>query len=272
MRWKSRAGLTLAELLVAMVILAVIGTAAAGAIRMQVAAHARVTARVAAAAQLREAAAPLAADLHLASSTEGDLIDDALADTTLALHATVAYGHVCALAPGEDVELHALVLRSRGRPIVAGDTMRVHAAAGRWHAGPIAAVTRTASPVAGCAPGDDDEVITLDVTPELRDSVAAGAVLRVTRPLRYSFYRAGDGRVYLGLREWSHAAGALAGVQPVAGPFEPQGTRFSYFDSTGSELEAQPIAGRRVAAIGVSFATLAPRGWRDSMLIPLRNR
>lgn len=122
-------------------------------------------------------------------------------------------------------------------------------------------------------------------------SVPAGAPLRITRPLRLSFYRASDGRWYLGARDWNGAAGAFNGVQPVAGPLRAwspdpggSGLRFTYHDRAGTSL-ADPVDPAAVASIVVvlraasrrptRFAGLArdPVAWEDSAVtvVALRN-
>ena len=69
--------------------------------------------------------------------------------------------------------------------------------------------------------------------------------LRVTRPTRYAFYRAGDGTWQLGFREWSEASGSFSAPQPIAGPFVRSSaghrSRFRYFDSSGEELTGPGI-------------------------------
>ena len=68
-----------------------------------------------------------------------------------------------------------------------------------------------------------------------------GTPIRVTRPLRYSLYRASDAQWYLGEREWSNASARLSTIQPVAGPFlaaASGGVVFRYSDSLGRTLSS----------------------------------
>jgi hypothetical protein len=72
------------------------------------------------------------------------------------------------------------------------------------------------------------------------DSIAYGAPLRVVRPVRYAFYRSGDGSWQLGVRDWIESTGRFASPQPIAGPFVMRAanvrTGFRYYDADGAEL------------------------------------
>jgi hypothetical protein len=97
--------------------------------------------------------------------------------------------------------------------------------------------------------------------------------VRAARRVRYTLYRATDGSTYLGLREWSHTTGRLSSAQPIAGPFDPDSSRFSYLDTTGAPLAAPVTATRRIAAVQIHLtATVhgAP-GWSDSTIVAIRN-
>lgn len=122
-------------------------------------------------------------------------------------------------------------------------------------------------------------------------AVPAGSPLRVTRPLRLTFYRASDGRWYLGARDWNGDDGEFNAVQPVAGPLRAwapdpgeTGLLFTYHDRAGRALP-QPVEPAAVASIGVvlraasrhpirlpGFAQ-APVPWEDSAItvVTLRN-
>lgn len=95
--------------------------------------------------------------------------------------------------------------------------------------------------------------------------VSAGAVLRWTRRIRLSLYRASDARWYLGAREWNVASQRLNTIQPVAGPllsYSADGTRsglrFRYAGFDGGELTS-PIEFARVASISVTARADAKR-------------
>ena len=61
-----------------------------------------------------------------------------------------------------------------------------------------------------------------------------GAPLRAFRVQRLRFYRASDGRYYLGLSRFKRTRGRFTVTQPVVGPFDKGGLRFRYYDASGS--------------------------------------
>jgi len=84
----------------------------------------------------------------------------------------------------------------------------------------------------------------------------AGSVLRVTRPVRYSLYRGGDGRWYLGQRDWNVTSLRFNTIQPVSGPFASAASRglvFQYVDSTGAALPTPVSDPRAIALIRVDL-------------------
>ena len=119
----------------------------------------------------------------------------------------------------------------------------------------------------------------------LASAAPPASVVRVTRPWRYTLYRASDGEWYLGAKEWNPTAAKFNTIQPVAGtllPASASGLRFRYLDSLAASLPGVPPDPSRIAAIEVAFrvdsaipgryvhaATI--RG-RASVVIALRNR
>lgn len=66
-----------------------------------------------------------------------------------------------------------------------------------------------------------------------------GAPVRVVRRVRYSVYRGGDGKWYLGYRR---CTGGCAAIQPVSGPYESRAgapMSFRYFTRNGAQLVGQ---------------------------------
>jgi len=112
-------------------------------------------------------------------------------------------------------------------------------------------------------------------TADFRDSVgaAAGAIVRVTRPQRLSFYRASDEQWYLGLRSWNAALGQFNVVQPLSGPYtspaRTSGTRFRYYGDGGQSIPLGAGTARRIARVE---ALLAVDGDSLVVAIALRNR
>jgi hypothetical protein len=115
-----------------------------------------------------------------------------------------------------------------------------------------------------------------------------GAVVRVTRPVRYSLYRGGDGQWYLGQRDWNVTSLRFNTIQPVSGPFSSPSARglvFQFSDSTGAPLSSPVADTRAIALVRVdvrgqsrgamrTFASGAQSKSGDSvrLAISLRNR
>jgi hypothetical protein len=84
--------------------------------------------------------------------------------------------------------------------------------------------------------------ISFDASPPLAELI--GAPLRITRPFRYSLYRASDNLWYLGARDWNSTTLRLNTVQPVSGPYlsaAQGGLRFQYTDTIGLTMPT-PVA------------------------------
>ena len=272
---RRRTGATLLELLVALTLVAVI---AAGVARSRAAtrsAGTRAIADAGARQQRRAAMAALPATLLALAPAAGDV--RVAEDTALEVRATLGSAVLCAVDSSAGVAtLSGIVDDSPWlSPPHAGDTLLVlgHQVTGEWawrslaaigdasaaH-GPCLADAPTVStwrtPIAPVAPvtpvAPVATVPALAATPAL----VRGAAVRLVRRVRWSVYRAGDGRWYLGYRE--AGATGLSGVQPVSGPHDvppvgESGARraaaisFAYRDALGRST-AEPS---RVARIDV---------------------
>ena len=243
---RRRQGTTLTELLVAITLgVIVLGTASASVLRQQRTGR-RVAGIVGGAAQGRAASLLLPAELGELAPAAGDLVAGEARDTALQLRASIATGVACDTTVG-----HALLALSDddlepggvASPPRAGDSLWWYGdATTGWRARRITdsriTPARCSARVSG---GGQESALRLSLTD--RDSIPAGALLRVTRPIAYVIYRSGDGSWQLGVREWSDATQRLAPPQPIAGPFARRlrsgvRTGFRYFDAEDSELEA----------------------------------
>ena len=215
--------------------------------------------------QLEQIAALMPISLRSIAPGLGDIAPGAARDTSLEFRSALATSVVCdtghgtvVLAPMQDAPRLNSVL---GRPS-AGDTAWVlaHDGAGEsWAPRPITGVADTlaACPLGGGWPFGPG------ILPALALRFAnplppPAAVLRVTRPWRYSVYRASDGAWYLGAKEWNPTLGRFNTIQPVGGPFASgsAGLRFSYRDSAGSVVPAASPETNRIALIEVSIERL----------------
>ena len=234
------------ELIVVVTMLGVIGAAATGALTQQGRVRMRIVGRAASEMQLREALAPLVVDLGAASPGAGDFPGGQARDSVLELRATTATGHVCGIAPPPSQAVYvSMSPMERGRTVAPGDTAWSYERRS-WRAARIEGVEEASTTVAGCT---GDRILRATFAREPGPPV--GTPLRFTRRVRYSFYRASDGRTYLGLREWTASSGTLSGVQPVAGPFERTASRFRYFDTLGVELASGAASGGDLGSIEV---------------------
>ena len=285
-----RRGVTLAELLVAVVVGGVVSTAAVVVgVRVRRASAAE-TARALARGQLAQGAAVLAYDLRSAAlaagvADSGDLLE--ASDSAVDVRAAVGGSVACAVSTaggGSAVELAAggAGVGWWGAAPRAGDVALVHDAGALpsdgddvWRErGVVAADAGTgvcvAGPFAASGTGGGPRWRLTLAAPALPATVTAGAPVRVLRRRRYTLYRGGDGAWALGMREWD--AGGPQGVQPLAGPFEPVGSggmRVVVRDSAGAAV-APGAAGAAEVEVRLLAAARAGAGWRDSVRVRVR--
>jgi type II secretory pathway component PulJ len=287
----SRRGFTLAEIALALVLGAlVLGLVATIGSRLQQRLALQAD-RLSTREQLSSAAEVLPIDLRALSPNGGDIAVGEARDSSIQLRATIANALVCAAT--STTLLLAPYLAPGGRavamPMQPGDTvwLLVDNDSGEgWR--PLR--LRGARTVLGsCSPPlDADGAKVFDVahiwSADVADSVAAtmGAIARITRPMRFSFYRASDSRWYLGIRSWNSATLQFNTIQPVSGPFaavtQDRGTRFQYFDDAGTRLLSTSADTRQIARIeAILFSEPSSRSVaspRDSIavVVALRNR
>lgn len=226
--------------------------------------------------QLRDASSILPIDLRGLDPGAGDIRTGQAGDTAIELRATIGSAVVCDTAP------RSLVLAPAGSgsgtfgsfrtSVRAGDTAWLYVptdTSDEWRPFSIAYVSGAAAGgCVGAAPqlADSDRAlrrmkIVLDAPPSLNG--ALGFPLRITRPMRYSLYRASNGLSYLGEKDWNDARRRFNIIQPVSGPFLAatfQTPAFRYLDSAGNAL-ATPVADlSSVALIQVDLRAQTP-GW-----------
>jgi hypothetical protein len=287
-----RGGHTVVELLIALAIGAiVIGLGATIGFRHQ-RFHRDIVVAVERTEQLEQIAALIPIALRSIAPGEGDIAPGAARDTSLEFRATIASGVACdsgsttvVLAPAGIAPRLASVLARPER----GDTVWVLEAVDateRWAPRAIVAVFDS---VTACAIGRS---FPFGITPRRSLALRLAAALpgeataiRVTRPWRYSLYRASDGAWYLGAKEWNPALARFNTIQPVAGPLvsaAASGLRFRFTDSNGVDLPSATSETKRIAAIEVALRadSVIPGKYahavgfkaRSSVVIALRNR
>ena len=286
-RRRRRKGFTLAEVLITLSLSALIlGIAVSVGARLQ---H-RLLAQSAGLAdeeQLASAAQLVPLDLRPASPPAGDVVE--ARDTSLQLRVTTGTGVVCGGSSTSILVASFLGAGSRAPSLGAarGDTLWLLVdgdSAEAWRPVSITGTRRIAAP---CPALDAAGAQIFDVAhlwaADLRDSATAtaGTFVRTTRPIRYSFYRAGDGQWYLGLHSWNATAARFNLVQPLAGPYASSvtgGTGFRYFDASDGSLPLGRADSRRVARVEmqlVAQTNAAGLGFpldTDRVVVALRNR
>lgn len=282
-----RNAFTLVEVLITLALSAlVLGIAVSVGARLQHRLLAEST-RLAVDEQLASAAQLVPLDLRAASPPAGDVVE--ARDTSLQLRATTGTGVVCGGSATSIVIASYLGPGARAVSLgaTAGDTLWLLVdgdSLEQWRPFRISGTRRVAAscPVFDAAGGQLFDVSHLWAA-DLRDSavVTPGAFARTTRPVRYSFYRAGDGHWYLGVHSWNSATARFNLVQPLAGPYASPlggGTGFRYFDASGTPLPLGAADGRRVARVEMQLlAEAAAPGLKvaadsERVVVALRNR
>jgi prepilin-type N-terminal cleavage/methylation domain-containing protein len=259
---RPRRGLTLIELVVVLsiggVAIAMVGGLAARSQRF----HRELARAGDRLDQVDQTTALLASGLRGLAPGEGDIAAGEARDTSIQLRATIGTAVVCDTAGG------IMTLAPSGRvPVLAsfadapevGDTAWIHTAS--WPPAWLArGIVDIATDDGGCLIGGLNAVdasgrrLVLTLADSMPPGTAPGTPVRVTRPLRYSLYRAADRSWYLGAREWNAAAGRFNAIQPVSGPFLPaidSGLRFTYRDTGGAVVPSGATDPRGIALIEI---------------------
>jgi prepilin-type N-terminal cleavage/methylation domain-containing protein len=288
---RARAGFTIPELLVALVMFALVAGALSAVMTSQFRMYGRTQEATRVQRDLRTGLSLLPSDLRGASRAAGDLT--LLVDSAIQLRATLGASVACAKPSATELDLPP---RDLARNVLtqwyadprAGDSVLVYDDGvsfgpedDSWLARRI--VSLDPAPAGTCvgAPFTDPVLDPPATKPRLRLTLAdplpagvrVGAPVRFMRSVRYSLYRppsAGD-RWYLGYREY--IGGAWGDPEPIAGPFEAYaaagrtGIGFAYYDSTGVRL-ATPAVGTEVSRIDLTLrAASRVRGGADSVVV-----
>jgi prepilin-type N-terminal cleavage/methylation domain-containing protein len=256
-----RAGLTLPELLVAMLLLAIVGGGITRVMikQQQFYKDARLTAT--AKRELRLGASVLPAELRSISSSGGDIME--MSEGEVTMRAYTGTSVICAISGGRDdiwipptnLAKHTLTtFISAGSKPQQGDTIFIFnegpgigSQDDSWLKRVITGADYAASDCAG-APYTDP---VLDATKKrtryhldvaLPAEVTEGAVVRFTRPVSYNIYQEASGAWYLGIQEYLD--GSWGTPAPLAGPYRAfasgdgaqSGLQFRFYDSLGVRI------------------------------------
>jgi type II secretory pathway pseudopilin PulG len=259
-----RSGCTLVELVVSLVLLGVIGGAAAGVVIASHRAVARQAALVEANATLRAGAAILAAELRALDATApsgSDLLR--IASDSLTYRAFRNLYLTCSASqPEQSITVRAALLGSRplspaadslmvfvdGDPLRSDDDRWIHTGVGEIRPG------------AACPDGSPGLRITVGRMPDgALEQIDAGAPVRGFAVWQAKAYADAGGTWWIGMRRYNPASRRWPAVQPAVGPIATGGLRFSYYDAAGQPTQAA----QHVAWIDVVIASGAVPPHRD---------
>lgn len=303
-----RRGFALAELLISILLIAIVGGAIAVGLRRQQQVFRSIAVMVATRGDARDAVEVLGADLSSASPM--DTLTLAV-DSAVEFFSLIGASVSCDPAPGYVIRLPPEKLQSGYRLTMllaapdSGDMLLVfnHDSAAiarepRWDRHAITAVS-SASAGSACpsatgfttAADQSAPAHVLTLSGAVSDGISRGSPVRILRRTRYSLYRASDSRWYFGQRRCASLSPPACGaIQPVSGPYMayaaaagPSGIALRYFDTASDPLWS-PGGTSRVARVEVTVRVRAqtpirlrgpaPSQFLDSaaLSIALRNR
>lgn len=243
-----RRGVTVVELLVAVVLFGVCSTAVAGVMRRFLTGYRTTVQSIDRRQNLCIAAAFLPAELRTLDATDGDLVR--MTRTAVTIRVPRLFGVVCRELPGGVTGATTLVLSDALRYGVRNvdsdtDSLWILAAGAddRWIRAGVTTVG--AGPCADGAPG-----IRLAVSLPTPDGFPMGTPVLGFETVTYRLYRSTeDGRWYVGEQTG-------ASLQPLLGPVTPDGLALSYLDSTGATTNDPTLV--RLIDVRVRAATVEP--------------
>jgi hypothetical protein len=293
--------MTLVELIMGITVMMIVVTLAVTHVTRNQRAYNAIASALDLRARLRDGSDILVGELRGISPT-GDSILVA-SDTAVEFFSAIGTSTLCAMPASDRVILPPDTLAS-GRTLSswvvspeAGDDLLIFidapppAVAG-WQRASVVS-TATISTSDGCpvstgllSAGDvaaSGHSYQITISPSVATSIRSGAPVRIVRRVRYSVYRAGDRKWYLGYRR---CISTCAGIQPVSGPYESEEgvpISFRYFTRGGTPVTgAGPAAdvGRVEVVMRAAYSTpfhlpgTATAVSGDSMIstVSIRNR
>ena len=266
-----RAGMSLAELLVALAVGGIVLAVAGGSMLRQQRGARWVEGLTGAELQLRPVLRLLTDELSVLDASAGDIAAGQASDSALQLRTVVSASLSCDSASALTLlpdDAAAPALGSSARAPAVGDSAWLYrGAAYGWSAREVIGVARATS---ACAVPTSVSGPTFRLLLDAPADVPAGTPVRVTRWERWVVYRAGDGRWYVGIREFSPATSRFVAAQPIAGPFlrAARGglrTGFRYFDAWDDVLVPDGTNERSIARVRVSTLSVVRSTGADSV-------
>jgi prepilin-type N-terminal cleavage/methylation domain-containing protein len=266
-----RAGMSLAELLVALSLGGIVLAVAASSMLRQQRGVRWIEGLSGAELQVRPVSSALADELSQLDASAGDIAPAQASDSSLQLRAVVAASLTCdsaaALTLLPDAASEPPMVGGMGSPAV-GDSVWLYLGQPfGWRARTVVGVTRTTT---ACAVPTSAAGPTVRLLLDAPAGVSPGTPVRITRWERWVVYRAGDGRWYVGLRDYSPATSRFLAAQPVAGPFlravrSGARTGFRYFDASGRPLDPDGTNEGRIARVRITALSVVPAAGADTV-------
>jgi len=263
--------MSLAELLVALALGGIVLTVAAGSMLRQQRGARWIEGLTGAELQVRPVMRLLADELSVLDASAGDVAPGQASDSALQLRTVVAASLTCDSASAVTLLPEGIVTPAMGssaRQPAVGDSLWLYrGAAYGWGAREVTGVSRVTS---ACAVPTTASAPTFRLLLDVPADAPAGTPLRVTRWERWVVYRAGDGRWYVGIREFSPATLRFVAAQPIAGPFlrAARGgarTGFRYFDAWDNALVPDGTNDRSIARVRVTTLSVVRSTGADSV-------
>ena len=300
-RQRTRAGFSLVETLITIMILGIIGTALTRVMIKQQQSYKDTSNQANMQREIRLTSSMLPAELRSMSSSGADIIE--MGEDKVTFLANIGSGIICDKVGNTHVILTPLSSANitttnwYSQP-VNGDSIFMYNDSLSTGADDDVWVRRdvvSAAPSSNC-PGlpYTDPVLDAGKTRwkfgvgglGVPDSVRLGAVVRFARPVRYSIYQAASGKWYIGYQEY--VGGTWTQTEAVGGPYKrfiagdanPSGLQFRYYDSLGTRLTslANRLDVSRIDAFLRTDAGLAavterrPRTLQDSVMMRIAVR
>jgi prepilin-type N-terminal cleavage/methylation domain-containing protein len=296
-----RAGFSLTEIMVALVLLGIVATGIMTVVMRQQQFYRSATEVIDTRQQIRQASSVVPVDLRGVSSVGGDILN--MSDSSIDVRGNIGSGVVCShtansvTIPPINLANNRYFTTFLTRPKI-GDVLIIldDKAAGNadddWLPYTISAIDST---TIGCLNFTDAALdaakyrYKYTFSTNLSATIVDGAPLRMARGVKYSIYKsATDGLWWMGYRECRGDGTGCTAVQPVSGPYRAyvandtvnSGVSFVYRDSTNAVTNVKAnvarvelfVHGETQSSVALGGGKMAP--YRDyvKVTIALRNR
>ena len=310
-RRRRRAGLTLIELMISLVLLGLMGSLIIGFLLKQERFYTGANEIVLTRTQVRQAAVMMPSDLRSIRPGAGDIY--AMSDTSIEFRSTFGSSFVCVSTRASSLINVPPVTLAKGSALTVwsvqptiGDSLMLYvdstSTSAKDDSSSLHKITATGIAFSNASPGctsasgmmkstdvsASNPSYTFTLSPTQSATVSAGASVRFFKKVHYSLYNAPDGYWYLGYYDCRTGRTPVCNsIQPLAGPLRPYvsghpelaGLRFTYYDTTGA-VTASRAAVSRISILlqgegtkTIQLAGGSPQTFRDSLRVEvgLRN-